>query len=68
MSLTYHKRIRNILSDGNWHTLREIYDAVARFIPAEVADEYYKKRHPDWESKKKAVRVATRESDWSFSL
>jgi hypothetical protein len=59
MALTYHKRIRTILSDGEWHTLREIYDAVARFIGSEAADEYYKKRHPDWENEKRAVRIAT---------
>jgi hypothetical protein len=55
---SYHQRIVNLLRDGEWHTLREIHRAVARFIDADLADKEYRKRHPAWEGEELKARVA----------
>lgn len=55
---TYHTRIRTVLADGKTHTLREIYRAVARFIPADAAEREYRKRHPNADDVKVADRIA----------
>lgn len=55
---TYHQRIVNLLRDGQWHTLRNVHRAVARFIDADIADREYRKRHPSWEDKDVKARVA----------
>jgi hypothetical protein len=57
--ISYHQRIIALLAaDGQWHTMEEIHQAVARFIDAEAADNEYRKRHPNWEQDKRPVRVA----------
>lgn len=56
--LSYHQRIINLLADGEWHTLKDIHKAVARFVDPQVADKEYRKRHPRWEQEKVAARVA----------
>ena len=55
---TYHARIRTVLADGRTHTLREIYRAVARFIPADAAEREFRKRHSDADEVKTADRIA----------
>ena len=56
--VSYHQRIIALLAaDGQWHTMEEIHQAVARFIDAEAADNEYRKRHPNWEQDKRPVRV-----------
>jgi hypothetical protein len=57
-SFSYHKRIVKLLSDGKWHTLRDIHRAVARFIDADAADREFRKRHPAWESEDPKARVS----------
>jgi hypothetical protein len=47
--VSYHQRIMNVLADGEWHSLRDIDRAVARFIDADIADIEYRRRHPRWE-------------------
>jgi hypothetical protein len=56
--VSYHQRILNLLTDGEWHTLRDIHRAVARFIDAETADRQYRRRHPNWEQDTERLRVA----------
>jgi hypothetical protein len=56
--LSYHKRIVNLLTDGEFHSFREIYRAVARYIDRQVADREYRKRHRDWAKTWPDVRVA----------
>ena len=56
--LSYHKRIMQLLEDGQWHSFHEVHQAVARFVDAEVADNEYRKRHPNWKDDKQSVRVA----------
>jgi hypothetical protein len=55
---SYHQRIIDLLGDGEWHSLREIYKQVARFIDSEAADVEYRRRHPNWEQEKPAARIA----------
>ncbi|MBX9677536.1 MAG: hypothetical protein K2X38_02150 [Gemmataceae bacterium] len=56
--LTYHKRIMNILADGEWHAFTDILAAVARHVDAGTAQKEYMKRHPNWKDEKQTVRVA----------
>jgi hypothetical protein len=56
--LTYHQRIMNLLTDGAWHSLREIHKAVARFIDPETADVEYRRRHSNWEQDTARVRIS----------
>jgi hypothetical protein len=56
--LTYHQRIMNLLADGEWHSLREIHKAVARYIDAEAADVEYRRRHKHWEQDARRLRIA----------
>jgi len=56
--LTYHRRIINLLADGQWHSFQAIHQAVARFVDADAADKEYRKRHPGWKDDKQSVRVA----------
>lgn len=56
--VSYHQRILGLLADGEWHSLKDIHKAVARFIDAEVADREYRKRHPNWEEDTPRLRVA----------
>src|SRR5437870_988196 len=58
MKLTYHKRIVKFLSDGQWHTLREIVNAVGRHIDAEIADVEYRRRRRGWASTPQRDRIA----------
>ncbi len=55
---SYHQRIVNLLGDGEWHTLRDIHRAVARFIGADIADREFRKRHRAWEGVDVKARVA----------
>ncbi len=56
--VSYHQRILRVLGDGSWHSLEDIYAAVARFVPAEAAAKEYAKRHPNTDGVKQADRVA----------
>jgi len=56
--LTYHRRIINLLADGQWHSFQAIHQAVARFVDADAADKEFRKRHPGWKADKQSVRVA----------
>ena len=56
--LTYHQRIMNLLTDGEWHSLRDIHKAVARFIDTETADIEYRRRHAKWEQDTQRLRIA----------
>jgi hypothetical protein len=56
--ISYHQRIIGLLADGEWHSLKEIHKAVARFIDADTADVEYRRRHAKWEQEKPAARVA----------
>lgn len=56
--LSFHKRIMQLLEDGQWHTFQEVHQAVARFVDADAADREYRKRHPGWKDDKPTIRVA----------
>src|SRR5690348_5856720 len=58
MTMTYHRRIVKVLSDGQWQSLRDMHRDVARFIDAQTADREFHKRHPAWEDHEPKARVA----------
>src|SRR5438874_644175 len=56
--ISYHRRIMNLLADGEWHSLCDIQKAVARFINADIADKEYRRRHPHWQQDTERLRIA----------
>lgn len=55
--VVYHKKIVALLRDGKWHSLSDIFKAVARHIDANTADIEYRRRHPGWKSESLKDRV-----------
>lgn len=55
---SYHRRIIDILADGQPHRFTDILKAVGRFVAPETADKEYRKRHTKWKQDKLAVRVS----------
>lgn len=56
--ISYHQRILNILADGQWHTLKELFFAIVRFIPNEAAEKEFLKRKSKAGDIKKPDRIA----------
>lgn len=57
-AISYHMRIVQLLSDGEWHSFKDICKAIAKHVDAGIAEAEFKKRHPGFRKFKQAERIA----------